>query len=105
MTGGDAPARMWRQFMQVAHKGIAPHDFDWLLPSVAPPRYEVPMDAAEAGPDYGEPAPDGPDYPDHAPHGGYYDDADAAFARTSADGDRGGWGDADWAEPPVDAPF
>ena len=69
------------------------------------------MDAAEPEPDYAQQTDEEPEHPDYppqdryAPQGGYYDDADAAFARTSVDGDKGGWGDADWAEPPVDAPF
>jgi penicillin-binding protein 1A len=32
VTGGDAPAQIWRSFMIEAHRGIAVRDFDWLLP-------------------------------------------------------------------------
>jgi penicillin-binding protein 1A len=53
VTGGEIPASIWRQFMQRAHRGVAVHDFDWLMPE---PEY-VPEYTAEGGDPYGEDAP------------------------------------------------
>jgi penicillin-binding protein 1A len=64
VTGGEVPAGIWRQFMIVAHKGMEPRDFDWLLP------------LPQAEPNYAEPAAPRQD--------GFYDDLSAEFSRTAA---------------------
>jgi penicillin-binding protein 1A len=88
VTGGEVPAAIWKAFMIVAHKGIAPRDFDWLLP--------LPQ---------GEPSYAPPDR-----RGGFYQDLSAEFSRTadSAEPPRPRYADEDAPpaddEPPPDPP-
>jgi penicillin-binding protein 1A len=62
VTGGDAPAAAWRDFMTEAHRGLPVRDFDWLGP-----------------------VPEGAPIPDFAPdpRNGFYEDLSAEFSRTA----------------------
>ncbi len=50
VTGGSLPAEIWRRFMIEAHKGVPPHDFDFLPVETAPaPADETPDPEDVAG--------------------------------------------------------